>query len=105
MREARSRSSLISSSLSADVRRTKLRRYRLDSYGRVPASLEAPLGLRSGGLVNELEILKQIYARQVAYVSANPQVLANSNRQQEFFEFMAYVDSKFALDIIIEREI
>jgi 2-polyprenyl-3-methyl-5-hydroxy-6-metoxy-1,4-benzoquinol methylase len=77
----------------------------LDSYGRVPASLEAPLELRRGGVVNELEILKQIYARQVAYVSANPQVLANSDRQQEFFEFMAYVDSKFALDIIIEREI
>lgn len=55
--------------------------------------------------VDELATLKEIYARQVAYVSSNPDVLSNSTRQKEFFEFMEYVDSKFALDIIIEREI
>lgn len=55
--------------------------------------------------VNELETLKQIYAQQVAYVSANPELRSGSNGGQQFFEFMDYVDSKFALDIIVEREI
>jgi len=56
-------------------------------------------------LPRQIEVLKRLYAEQVAYVAKNPRAGLPAENAVDGFEFMSYLHHKFSLDIIIEREI